>query len=194
MAVVVSRLPLLIPFAILLLPASSRGAESAGSPGVERKPIIFVLSEGESSGWVRGNLSFPPSVVRLTASIRLRDFKSGVDVPGVLTASRMWFDGSVMAVEFAFRATKAQERRIWAEWGTGIRGSLKPGRIPRGAKVMEFRIFEEGDQVRMQGEVNVGTLVVRVERHAGAYYWWYLIPIAGIVGFVLWRKLKLRHG
>ena len=173
----------------------SASAETPGTASAvrERKPILFVLPEGASAGWVRGNLSFPPSVLKSTASLRLYDFKAGREIPAIVLGSRPWFDGSVMALEIGFKGTKDQERRIWAEWGTGIRGSARAGRLPWGAKPVEFRIYEEGDDVRMQGDVNVGTLVVRVERHAGAYYWWYLIPLVAILGFVLWRKWKLRR-
>jgi len=172
---------------------TSACAAAATAPGTDRKPILFVLPEGASAGWVRGDLSFPPSALKSTASLRLYDFKADRGIDGVVLGSRTWFDGSVMALEIAFKATRVQERRIWAEWGTGVKGSVRPGRLPWGAKPVEFRIYEEGDDVRMQGEVNVGTLVVRVERHAGAYYWWYLVPLAGILGFVFWRKWKLRR-
>lgn len=172
---------------------SAAGGAQA-SVGAERKPLIFVLPDGAAEGWVRGNLSFPPSVLHSYGSLRLYDFKAGREVPVVVLGSRAWFDGSVMVLDLGFKAARLQERRIWAEWGSGIRGTGRPGRLPRGARPVEFRVFEEGDDVRMQGEVNVGTLVVRVERHAGVYYWWYLAPILGIVGFVLWRKWVLRRG
>lgn len=183
----------ILPVLVALVHAGF-GIAAPATGAAERKPIVFVLPAGATSGWVHGTVSFPPSVLKSVNSIRLWDFKSGREVPGVVVSSRAWFDGSVMSAGIAFRASKDQERRIWAEWGQGVKGTLKPGRAPWTAKPVEFRFFEEGDDVKLQGEVNVGTLVVRVERNAGIYYWWYLVPIAGIVGFVLWRKLRLRHG
>jgi hypothetical protein len=41
--------------------------------------------------------------------------------------------------------------------------------------------------------VNIGTLIVRVEKRAGIYYYWYLIPLALILGVLIRRKYLLRR-
>jgi len=163
---------------------------AAAADAVERRAIVFEVPSGAESVWVEGSLSFPPGAVKLGANLRLAG--AGVEVPSEIVETTSWFDASLMLVHLRFRGFKEAERRVWAEWGDEVESSH--GRIPGASgPVVEFKVFDAASDIRVEGDVNVGTMVVRVEQHAGIYYYWYLLPIALILGFLIWRKVVLRR-
>jgi len=159
---------------------------------LERKPIVFSLPAGARSAWVEGSVSFAPGGLKDPGKFRVVD-KEKREVPALVTASSRWFDGSVMLLGVGFKAGKPQERTLWLEWGDEVK---KPPRLLKGegdGKKAMFRIFETGGDLKVRGSMDVGTLVVRVEQHADLYYYWYLIPVLGILGWLTWRKYKIRR-
>jgi hypothetical protein len=171
------------PALALLLAAGAAGA-------VDRRPIVYSVPAPLTDVIVEGSLSFPPGSLKSPDNLRLAD--SGAEIPSAVVEKSLWFDGSVMLLKLRFRGSRLAERRIWAEWGGGIRakhGSIAPG----GGKAAEFKVFDSASDIRVQGNVNIGTLIVRVEKRAGIYYYWYLIPLALILGVLIRRKYLLRR-
>jgi len=175
-----------------LLPALTLMAAGAAVAGgaVEQRPIIFSVPPGRSEALVRGSLSFPPGSLKSPVNLRL--VESGREVPSAVTGKTLWFDRSVMLLKVEFKGTKDTERRVWAEWGDGISGR-HPAALKVAGKPVDFKVFDAASDIQVQGNVNIGTLVVRVEKRAGIYYYWYLIPLALIIGFLSWRKYLLRR-
>ena len=171
-----------LPLLLLLSPAWA----------LERKPIVFSLPAGAKTAWVEGSVSFAPGGLKDQGRFRIVD-KDGKEVPALVKAGNNWYDGSVMLLNVGFAAGKAQERTLWLEWGDGVK---KPARLLKGegnGKKAMFTIFNADGNLRVRGSMDVGTLMVRVEQHADLYYYWYLIPVLGILGWLTWRKFRLRR-
>lgn len=158
---------------------------------MERKPIVYLLPAGAQEGWVQGSLSFPPASLPAPSNLRLVD-RNGAEIAARVSVSKTWFDGSVMLVEIGFMGTKERERSVWIEWDGGIAAGRRLSLAPAAAGAL-FQVVDEAGDLKVKGEVDVGTLVVRVEKHAALYYYWYLVPLTLILGALLWRKYRLRR-
>ncbi len=142
-----------------------------------------------------GTVELAPGVVTDLKQFRIvspSDEPGGQVVPFAVLSEVRWPDGSLMAVQLAFPVTAKDvaERRYWLESA----GSGPPEQYtgPRDLPVLRFRLSESSEPVRVHLDMDVGQLMVRVDQHPELYYYWYLIPIACILGLLIWRKVHLQ--
>lgn len=173
-------------------------------PAHARTLLEIVLPEGEQGlaaedTWlIQGALSFVPGVVTSPDQFRIVEEPGSREVPVAVVGEVPYPDGSLMFVEICFPLTleQARSKQYWLTADPEGR-SLHYDYDPEGGlPTLEFSLREVGEQsgepVGPSLDMTVGELMVRVDQHPELYYYWYLIPIAGILGLLIWRKVHLR--
>lgn len=157
---------------------------------LERKPIVFSLPEGKNEFFVKGEVAFLPSSLKSKDSLHIVDSNKN-EINKYILKETLWFDNSVMLLEIGFYGKKNMERSLFIEWGKEIKSSNKQ-LTQKDIKSVEFKIFDFTADIVIPKSVNVGTMIVQVDKRADIYYYWYLIPIFIILGLLFYRKFKMR--
>jgi hypothetical protein len=157
-------------------------------PGVLTSTNGFMIVEeaGEVSDSAGGQQPGPPEGGQPNGASR--------EVPIEVTGEVAYPDGSLMFVDIRFPLTLAEARshRYWLEAAPhGRTGEYRP-QAGEELPVMTFVLREETSPTAPAIDVNVGQMLVRVDEHPGFYYYWYLVPMGGILALLVWRKLHLR--
>jgi len=187
------------------------GSSTSSSPAHARTLLEIVPPEGgerlgaEDTWLIQGVLSFVPGVVTSADRFRIVEEPGGREVPLAVVGEVPYPDGSLMFVEVCFPLTleQLQSKQYWltaAPEGRSLHYEYDPrGRLPR----LEFSLREVGEEsgepveskrseTQPSLDMPVGELMVRIDHHPELYYYWYLIPIAGILALLIWRKVHLR--
>jgi hypothetical protein len=116
------------------------------------------------------------------------------EVPIEVTGEVAYPDGSLMFVDIRFPLTLAEARshRYWLEAAPQGRAAKYQPQAGEELPVMTFVLREETSPTAPAIDVTVGQMLVRVDEHPGFYYYWYLVPMAGILALLVWRKVHLR--
>jgi hypothetical protein len=171
-------------------------------------PEAAASAPPESQWLVEGTLSFVPGALTSTTGFRILEEPSEVPDPSVrrgadsgsrevpiqVTGEVAYPDGSLMFVDVCFPVTLAEARshRYWlvaAPEGRAKEYQPEPG---ASLPVITFVLPEESGSAPPAIDMTVGQMMVRVDQHPGLYYYWYLVPLVGILAVLVWRKVHLR--
>lgn len=175
-----------------------------GSAEARTRLDILIPEEAASappaSRWlVQGTLSFTPGALPSATRFRILEEPGaqGVgarEVPIRVTGEVAYPDGSLMFLDICFPVTLAEVRshQYWLEAAPqGRAGEYEP-EVGVALPVLAFVLREESVPSPTAIDMTVGQMLVRVDQHPGFYYYWYLVPLAGILALLLWRKVRLR--
>jgi hypothetical protein len=138
----------------------------------------------------KGFLGFPPSAVPSAENIRVLLTGAQCDeVPSEVRSAATWPDGSVKVADISFpvQGSQAGSLYFWVEWGAQTR------RIHWQAASEAAVYFQEAEAPTPDFDMPAGTLLVRVEQHPDLWYYSYLVPTVGIIGILVWRKVRQRR-
>jgi len=169
--------PALIALIILAAPRPARS---------EQASIQFDAPLPQGRCVALGTVEFPVGALRSSDSIRV--LSGALEVPAAMVASDSWPDGSIMSVDLAFPVEDATQPYS-VQWGAQRRNAVYEFTPRSNLKTVSF---STGPSAGPSLDVQVGQLTVRVDKHPGLYYYWYLVPIAAILAALIYRKARLR--
>ncbi len=157
---------------------------------LDRKLIRVQTLQGQDEYLATGLVPFPPEVIFSTDNLRIVNALSNREVPSFIIEENRWPDGSLMLVKMGFvvRSEGWRTQQYWLEWGEEIsrRESFPEDKLA----TTSFRVVE-GLPDQTEDIINVGAMMIRVEKHPVLIYYWYLVPIILLLSTVIWRKLHL---
>jgi len=120
------------------------------------------------------------------------------EVPLAVLETSRWPDGSLMIARVAFpaAASAGAGRTLWIAWDgpARARNFIPDSNAPRAA----FSVGPEQESSETRASQSsivmaapVGQMMARLDRHPELYYYWHLIPIAAILGLLIYRKVRM---
>jgi hypothetical protein len=149
----------------------------------------------ESRWLVEGTLSLTPGALSSAKRFMILEEPGSREVPIQVTGEVPYPDGSLVFVDICFPVTLAEVRshQYWlAPAPQGRASEYQPEVGAEKLPVMTFVLSEESGPPTPTMDMTVGQMLVRVDQHPGVYYYWYLVPLVGILALLLWRKVHLR--
>jgi hypothetical protein len=135
-------------------------------------------------------VTFAPGDLSSSDNVAVFEIAAAKQVFAEVATLSTWPDGSAQIVEVAFPVEpSAGLRWFWAVYGPSVRRTAEAPATRPDEDVQAV----EGDPPLEINDTTLGTMLVRVEPHADLYYWGYLVPITGVLGWLTWRKFRLNH-
>jgi len=155
---------------------------------MERRALIVEEPAAPGVYQAVGTLFFNPGVLNSTHGVRVLTVPGSNIVDLILLDSRNWPGDGLMSVTVAFlaRHDRSLRRRYVVEQGEGR--WLPATELDRSIPTLRFEAAEPGEME--DPTLPVGTMFVKVRKCPEVYYYWYLLPIAGIIALLLYRRFR----
>ena len=155
--------------------------------------IVAPPTEGEYVAV--GDIQFGPGQLLSAEHLHVIQKPSNTEVPiAILDDSVRWSDDSLITVELAFPTSSAEvaTSQYWAE--IGEKRTQNFDREKSSLPTIAFAVGDPPPETPLEDSAFAGVLTVHVVEDSAAYYWysyWCLVPITGILGLLVWRKIRL---
>ncbi|MBM4087346.1 MAG: hypothetical protein FJ272_21350 [Planctomycetes bacterium] len=157
-------------------------------PSALADQLLVRFAEPPTGGCVAvGSVDFPMGDLKSVETLRIVAGQDYVEVPVAILATSAWPDGSILSADIAFPVADAS-LSYGVEWGVVRRQKHFDYKPSKDTKPVSFTAVELESSL----DVTVGQLMVRVDKRAALYNHWYWIPIAAILGLLVYRKARLR--
>lgn len=138
--------------------------------------------------YVTGRISFPPVTVASESNIAVKDSNTGEEIPTKITVLERWPDGSVLDAEILFPANVSRKRDHLLFFGNNVQRK----RIFTQTAVLPVISAAIGGAPRTEEtmDIDVGEMIIKVDRSPEVRYYWHLLPIALLIFFSIYRARK----
>lgn len=154
----------------------------------ERLTINFLYPSLSGDFYVNGKVSFPPSSVLTEDNITVTDFNTGEEIPTKITVLERWPDNSILEIEILFPANTNKQRRYILNYGDDIKRKKKITQT----SVLPIINASIGKTPQPTESINidVGELLVKVDKSSDIRYYWYILPILFLISLTIYRTIK----
>ncbi|HOK56119.1 MAG TPA: hypothetical protein PKV21_04555 [bacterium] len=154
----------------------------------EKLSIDFTYPSLKGDFYVNGKVSFSPSSVISEDNITVNDFNSGEEIPTKITVLERWPDNSILEAEILFPANTNKQRKYVLTYGIDVKRKNKFSQT----SVLPIINASIGKTPVSTESINidVGELLVKVDRSPEVRYYWYIIPLLTLLFFTIFRTIK----
>ena len=128
-----------------------------------------------------------------SADIIIKDAAKDKQVPYLILAEEGWPDGSIMVLEIGFQPSFDLEKRYVLEWNSGEKRQARevPDINLQELKIIPGILLDK--EPPSLTTYDLGDMYVRIAKKGDVYLYLYLIPVVGILFFLIYRKVKLKN-
>lgn len=154
----------------------------------EKLSIDFTYPSISGDFYVNGKTSFPPSSVLSEDNITVNDLNTGEEIPTKIIVIEKWPDNSILEAEILFPANTNKQRKYVLAYGKDIKRSKKFTQTA----VLPIISASIGKAPQSTENINidVGELLVKVDKSPDIRYYWYILPILFLLFLTIYRTIK----
>jgi len=154
----------------------------------QRARIDFEYPSMKGDFYVTGKISFAPEVVSSESHIAVRDADRGEEIPTRIDRVEEWPDGSLLEVIILFPANASRQKKYVLSYGNDI---VRKRIFTQTAVLPVVNSTIGGTPKTTESlDMNVGEMLVKVDRSPGIRYYWHVLPIGILILLTAYRALR----
>jgi len=150
--------------------------------------IEFEYPQFKGDFYVSGRVSFPPGAVLSDKNFSVHDSLTQEEIPVMVEISEKWPDGSILDASVHFAANSSRRKDYVLSYGEGVNRSRSFTQV----STMPIVTASIGNSPSTEEslDMEVGQLIVKVDRSVDFRYYWYLLPMFGLLFLAVCRARR----